>query len=99
MYFRFRRSRKIERGGGGGGAKKELLDHLLGTRSAGCEKGMIGGVGLANEVIIKTRWDRGAHHSISVLRTSASETFSFNPTGHHLSEKFSVRFKAFAERM
>lgn len=43
------------------------------------------------EVIIKTRWDRARGHSIS-SRTGA-RTFSFNPTGHHLSENFSIRFK------
>jgi len=47
------------------------------------------------EVIIKTRWDRARGQSIS-SRTDA-RTFSFNPTGHHLSENFSIRFKERSE--
>lgn len=57
-------------------------------------RGRVASVGerTRKEVIIKTRWDRERGHSIS-SRTCA-RTFSFNPTGHHLSENFSIRFKA-----
>lgn len=42
-------------------------------------------------LIIKTRWDRWGH---SISSRTGARTFSFNPTGHHLSENFSIRFKA-----
>lgn len=68
---------------------KKLLLHFGGTGRS-CARGDRHEV-RRKEVIIKTRWDRERGQSIS-SRTDA-RTFSFNPTGHHLSENFSIRFK------
>lgn len=68
---------------------KKLLRHFGGTGRS-CARGDRHEV-RRKEVIIKTRWDRERGQSIS-SRTDA-RTFSFNPTGHHLSENFSIRFK------